>query len=65
VQQCPSLPSHDVYALIAYYLRAHEGVDTYLSARRTEAANLRWEIERRFDPQGIRERLIARQIPPA
>ncbi len=65
VQQYPSLALQDVYALIAYYLRAHEEVDAWLLARRAAAADLRREIERRFDPQGIRERLMARRHPDA
>jgi uncharacterized protein (DUF433 family) len=61
VDQYPSLRLADVYAVIAYYLRRHTEVDAYLSRAEREAAAVRKENERRFPPEGIRERLLARR----
>ena len=60
-QQYPTLKLGDIYLIIAYYLRQHAEVDTYLAQRQKEAGKIRKENEARFDPVGIRERLIARQ----
>lgn len=60
-QQYPSVGLADVYAVIGYYLRQKEKVEAYLEQRRTQAEGVRRENERRFDPQGIRERLLARR----
>ena len=51
----------DVYAVVAYYLRHKEAVDDYLREREQEATALRRETERRFPPDGTRERLLARR----
>jgi len=60
VQQFPSLPLADVYAVISYYLKRHSEVENYLKLRQNQAEKMRQENEKRFDPQGIRERLLAR-----
>lgn len=60
VEQFPSLDLADVYAVIAFYLRHRPEVDAYLTEGEARAAELRAEIETRFDPRGIRERLTAR-----
>lgn len=59
--QYPSLELADVYAVIAYYLRRRPEVDAYIEARRSTTDGVRAENESRFDPHGIRERLIARR----
>ena len=59
-QQYPSLSLADVYSLIGYYLRRPHEVDSYLSQRKNKSTTIRKENEKRFDPQGIRERLMAR-----
>lgn len=61
VQQYPTLNLTDVYAVISYYLQHRAEVEDYLEQRRAQRLELRKEIETRFDPQGIRERLLARQ----
>jgi uncharacterized protein (DUF433 family) len=61
VQQYPTLQLGDIYLVIAYYLRRQDDVDAYLRRRAMKSAEVRKEIEARFDPRGIRERLIARQ----
>ena len=54
----------DIYAVLAYYLHHREEVDAYVAERRQAADALRVRIESRFDPRGIRERLLARQPAP-
>lgn len=61
VQQYPSVTLADVYAVIAYYLRAKSEVDHYLQERAQQAEKIRQENEARFSPIGIRERLLARR----
>lgn len=61
IQQYPSLTLADVYSVIAYYLRHQSEVRAYLAERQKEAAQVREENERRFDPAGVRDRLLARR----
>lgn len=60
-QQYPSVELVDVYAVLTYYLRHKREVDEYLRARENQAAQLRAANEERFDPVGIRDRLLARR----
>jgi len=50
----------DVYSVIAYYLRRREDVEAYLRARQKQAAAVRTQNESKFDPQGVRVRLMTR-----
>ena len=61
VQQYPPLDLADVYAIIGWYLRHRDEVASYLREREEQAAAIRREVERRFPPHGIRERLLARR----
>lgn len=61
VCQYPSLHLADVYATIAYYLRRRGEIDAYLEQRKAQAEKIRRQTELRFDPSGIRERLLARK----
>jgi uncharacterized protein (DUF433 family) len=61
VQQYPTLDLKDVYAVISYYLQNRDEVEMYLTQRRAERQELKKDIESRFDPRGIRERLLARK----
>jgi uncharacterized protein (DUF433 family) len=61
VQQYPSLNLADVYQVIAYYLRHPADVETYLSERRAKAEVVQKQNEARFDPKGVRDRLLARR----
>ncbi|MEX0718476.1 MAG: DUF433 domain-containing protein [Planctomycetaceae bacterium] len=61
VQQYPSLDLADVYQVIAHYLRHTAEIDEHLRQRRDVAEAVRRENEARFDPQGIRDRLLARR----
>ncbi|MDJ1172708.1 DUF433 domain-containing protein [Roseofilum capinflatum] len=60
-EQYPSLQLPDIYLVIGYYLRHQDEVDTYLAERQRQADAIRQEVEQRFDPVGIRDRLLARQ----
>ena len=61
VQDYSTLTLPQVYAVLAYYLANREDVDAYIAeqAVRSEAARLTHGV--RFDPTGIRARLLARQ----
>lgn len=61
VYQYPSLHPADVYSVIAYYLRRRKEVDDYLERRQEQAERIRRQNESRFDPAGVRERLLARR----
>ena len=64
VFQYSSLQLADVYAAISYYLRHQQEVEAYLQQRQQRASEIRWQNEAKFSPQGVRERLMARQIQP-
>ncbi|MCX6032386.1 MAG: DUF433 domain-containing protein [Chloroflexi bacterium] len=61
VQQYPPLCLADVYAVLGYYLRQRREVEAYLSWRQQQANDIRRQNEAWFDPQGVRDRLLARQ----
>ena len=60
-QQYPTVPLADVYYVIGYYLHKRDEVEVYLGKRKQEADELQKQMEARFNPVGIRERLLARQ----
>ncbi len=57
----PSLKLADVYATIAFYLNHQQEVETYLQQRKKQAQEVRQINEAKFDPQGLRDRLLARK----
>ena len=61
VQQYPVLGLADVYPVLGYLLRHRSEVAAYLAERADRRAVVRRENERRFDPAGIRARLLARR----
>lgn len=61
VHQYPALDLADVYRVIGYYLHRREDVDAYLRRRAIEGDTVRRENENRFDPQGVRDRLLSRR----
>ena len=61
VQQYPSLNLADVYHVIGYYLRRTSEVDGYLQKRKSDAEVSHNQNESRFDPSGVRARLLARR----
>ena len=61
VQQFTTLGLANVYSVIGYYLQNRAEVEEYLKRRTAERAELKKEIEARFDPIGLRDRLLARR----
>ena len=51
----------DIYGVISYYLNHRAEVEAYLAENRQAGERLRKELESRFPPAGIRERLLARR----
>ena len=60
-QQYPTLKLADVYSVIGYYLRRQAEVKDYLQQRQQQALDTRKQNESQFNPQGIRDRLLARR----
>ncbi len=60
VQQYPSLSLSDIYSVIGYYLQQTDKVNEYLAVRKKVAQKIKEENEIRFNPYGIRARLLAR-----
>lgn len=60
-EQYTSLQLPDIYSVIGYYLKHKAEVDAYLLERQHKAAKIRQEAEQRFNPVGIRERLLTRR----
>lgn len=61
VYRYPSLRLADVYATIAFYFNHQEEVEAYLKQRQKEAQEIRQANQAKFDPQGLRDRLLARK----
>jgi len=59
-QQYPSLSLADLYSVLGYLLRHQTEVAAYLETRAAQRKTIRLENERRFSPQGVRARLLAR-----
>ena len=57
----PSLKLADIYATIAFYLNHQQEVEAYLQQRQQQAQEIRRMNEAKFDPQGLRDRLLARK----
>jgi len=60
-QQFPTVGLADVYLIIAHYLNHTAEIDLYLSKRQAEAADLQRVVENRFEPSGLRARLLSRR----
>ncbi len=57
----PVVDLADVYGVINYYLRHEDEVEQYFVNQREQGEQIQHEMEKRFDPQGIRDRLLARR----
>ena len=62
-EQYPSLHLWDIYFVIGYYLEHQAEVDAYLREGQRLAAEVQKEAEKRFNPIGVRDRLLARRNP--
>ena len=60
VQQYPGLALADVYSVLGHLLRNQAEVAEYLAGRDRQRADVQKENERRFAPNGVRARLLAR-----
>jgi uncharacterized protein (DUF433 family) len=60
-QQFPSLALAEVYQVVAYYLRRPLEIESYMRGRRQHSEASRVSNEQRFDPAGVRARLLARR----
>jgi len=56
----PTLDLADVYRVIGYYLSHSSEIEDYLHDRSNRSGAVRNENETRFDPAGVRDRLLAR-----
>lgn len=60
-ERYPSLDLADLYAVIGYYLRHLREVEAYLNHQQQQAEEVQKMNEARFDPHGVRDRLLARR----
>src|SRR5215216_7535164 len=60
-QDSPTLDLAAIYSVIGYYLQNRAEVEQYLGRRKVHREDLKKEIESRFSPQELRERLLARK----
>ena len=61
VEQYPTLRLGEVYSVIGYYLNHRAEIEEYLHERRQQSDAVRRENETRFEPNGVRESLLARR----
>ena len=59
-ERFPGLSPSDLDQILGWYIRYRGPVDAYLGRREDEAERFREEMEARFEPGGLRERLLAR-----
>lgn len=60
-QDFPSLDLAAIYSVIGYYLQNRPEVKEYLEQRKVQREELRKQVEGKFNPYGLRERLLARK----
>jgi uncharacterized protein (DUF433 family) len=60
VSRYPSLKLADVYTTIGFYLNHQPEVEVYLQQRQQQAEEMRKINQAKFDPQGFRDKLLAR-----
>lgn len=65
VEQFSTVPLADIYLVLAFYLKHTDMVDEYLRHQQKKADEIQREVESRFPPHGIRERLLARRLKSA
>jgi uncharacterized protein (DUF433 family) len=64
VQDFPTLRLPDVYQVIGYYLKHSAELTPYFERREREEAELLGSHKDEWNPQGLRERLLARRKNP-
>jgi uncharacterized protein (DUF433 family) len=60
-QDFPTLDLADIYSVISYYLQNRAEVEQYLEQRKVQREEIKRETESRFNPHGLRERLLTRK----
>jgi uncharacterized protein (DUF433 family) len=60
-QAFPTLDLAAIYSVIGYYLQNRAEIEQYLEQRKVQREESKKEIESRFNPHGLRERLLARK----
>ncbi|HJQ35041.1 MAG TPA: DUF433 domain-containing protein [Pyrinomonadaceae bacterium] len=60
-QNFPTLDLADIYAVVSYYLQNRAEVEEYLERRKVQREEIKKDLQARFSPHGIRERLLARK----
>jgi uncharacterized protein (DUF433 family) len=60
-QQYPTLNLADIYSVLSYYLHNHAEVQKYIKQRKIQRQEVKNEIEARFNPHGLRERLLTQK----
>ena len=60
-QNFPTLDLASIYAIVGYYLQNRPEVERYLEQRKVQREKVKKELQARFNPHGIRERLLARK----
>jgi uncharacterized protein (DUF433 family) len=60
-EQFPAVALPDVYAVIAYYLRHRQEVESYVEQGRRQGDSSRRAHETKLDRQEVRNRLLARR----
>ena len=63
VEQYASLTHAEVYSVIGYILSHSAEIESYLRERQAQAQAVQQANEARFDPIGIRDRLLSRRNP--
>lgn len=61
VQAFPTLDLAAIYSVLSYYLQNRAEVEKYLEQRKVQRHDLKKDIEARFNPHGLRARLLARK----
>lgn len=59
-EQYPTVALGDVYAVLTYFVRHRELVQSYLDERGRLGADAQARTEREFPPDGLRARLLGR-----
>jgi len=56
----PTLELKQIYSVINFYLQNQAEMEEYLSAQQKRQAELKQQVESRFPPEGIRQKLLER-----
>src|SRR3982751_6814757 len=60
-QQYPSVSLGDLYQVVGYFLRHADEIHAYLQQRQQNSQTVKASNEQRSNPEGLRDRLLARR----